>query len=74
MSQATRPTIPGVTVPESWEGVEKSRITIPVRDGSAVSALLYRPVREVEGGSPLIVAYHGGGWCLGAPAFEEVNW
>ncbi|KAF4307591.1 putative lipase 2 [Botryosphaeria dothidea] len=73
MSQAARPTIPGVTVPESWESVEKSRIMIPVRDGSAVSALLYRPVREVEGGRPLIVAYHGGGWCLGTPEFEEVN-
>lgn len=69
-----KPVVPGVTAPATMDGVEKSRITIPVRDGASIAAALYRPVTKPEAGSPLVVAFHGGGWCLGVPEMEEVNW
>ncbi|KAL1641058.1 hypothetical protein SLS58_006330 [Diplodia intermedia] len=71
LAAAPRPAIPGVSVPASMDGVEKSRITIPVRDGASIAAVLYRPTTQGGGGRPLVVALHGGGWCIGAPEFEE---
>ncbi|KAK0625702.1 AB hydrolase superfamily protein B1A11.02 [Lasiodiplodia hormozganensis] len=73
IASADKPVVPGVTAPASMDGVEKSRITIPVRDGASIAAALYRPVTKPEAGSPLVVAFHGGGWCLGVPEMEEVN-
>ncbi|KAL0257962.1 hypothetical protein SLS55_007130 [Diplodia seriata] len=73
LAAAPKPVIPGVSVPASMDGVEKSRITIPVRDGASIAAVLYRPTAQGGGGRPLVVALHGGGWCIGAPEFEEVN-
>lgn len=74
MGAANHTPVPGVNVPIHMDGVEKSRISIPVRDGSSIEALLYQPTNPPKEGSPLFVAYHGGGWCLGVPEFEEVNW
>lgn len=74
IAAADKPVVPGVTAPASMDGVEKSRITIPVRDGASIAAALYRPVTKPDAGSPLVVAFHGGGWCLGVPEMEEVNW
>ncbi|KAK7734592.1 hypothetical protein SLS57_000289 [Botryosphaeria dothidea] len=65
--------VPGVNEPANLDGVTKTRITIPVRDGSSIEALLYQPTTKPADGSPLIVAYHGGGWCVGVPESEEVN-
>lgn len=65
---------PGVNKAEAMEGVRKSRIEIPVRNGVKIFAVLYQPASAPEAGSPLIVAYHGGGWCMGVPEQEEVNW
>ncbi|EOD51436.1 putative lipase 2 protein [Neofusicoccum parvum UCRNP2] len=73
MGAANHTPVPGVNVPIHMDGVEKSRISIPVRDGSSIEALLYQPTNPPKEGSPLFVAYHGGGWCLGVPEFEEVN-
>jgi acetyl esterase/lipase len=57
----------------SLSGVEKETISIPVRDGSSIPALVYRPKTSPVDGSPLVVLYHGGGWCLGVPEMEEEN-
>ncbi|KAB2573784.1 hypothetical protein DBV05_g7586 [Lasiodiplodia theobromae] len=75
MSTAFFTPVPGVNVPTTMEGVVKSQISIPVRDGSAIGAVVYQPAKLCSQGhgGPLIVAYHGGGWCMGAPASEEVN-
>lgn len=66
--------VPGKTVPFSSQSVKKSEISIPVRDGSSIKALLYQPKQPPSGGSQLLVAYHGGGWMAGVPEFEETNW
>ncbi|KAI0151104.1 Alpha/Beta hydrolase protein [Pestalotiopsis sp. NC0098] len=62
-----------VNVVESLDGVKKKHIEIPVRDGVKIPAVLYQPESTQETGTPLIVFYHGGGWCLGIPQQEEVN-
>lgn len=46
---------------------------IPVRDGSEIIIRVYKPVTEKEGGSPLIVMFHEGGWGMGDLSDEEVN-
>jgi len=51
--------------------VKKEEILIPMRDGTSIRALTYKPSSPPTGGSPLAVLYHGGGWCLGPPEFEE---
>ncbi|KAL4861511.1 Alpha/Beta hydrolase protein [Aspergillus spectabilis] len=54
-------------------GVDKSEIRIPVRDGSRIRAILYKPQTKPVAGSPLVVLFHGGGWCIGLPEMEEPN-
>ncbi|KAF2087625.1 hypothetical protein K490DRAFT_41525 [Saccharata proteae CBS 121410] len=54
-------------------GVRKSKIKIPVRDGTEIPAVLWQPETPPKDGSPLLVTYHGGGWCMGSPEMEEVN-
>ncbi|KAK5043490.1 hypothetical protein LTR84_011932 [Exophiala bonariae] len=61
----------GHGVPPDLTGVKKSSIQIPVRDGTTISSLLYQPEHLPAGGSPLIVLYHGGGFCIGMPELEE---
>ncbi|KFY51384.1 hypothetical protein V497_09196 [Pseudogymnoascus sp. VKM F-4516 (FW-969)] len=46
---------------------------IPVRDGSEITIRVYTPVTKPEGGSPLIVMFHEGGWGMGDLTDEEVN-
>jgi len=46
---------------------------IPVRDGSEITIRIYTPVAKREGGSPLIVMFHEGGWGMGDLSDEEVN-
>ncbi|KAF5228312.1 hypothetical protein FANTH_14539, partial [Fusarium anthophilum] len=55
------------------DGINKSQIQIPVRDGSIINALLYQPVASPSSDSPLVVLFHGGGWCLGSPEMEELK-
>lgn len=38
---------------------------IRVRDGSEIPIRIYSPKEATQGGSPLIVNYHGGGWNMG---------
>ena len=46
---------------------------IPVRDGSEITIRIYKPMTKNEGGSPLIVMFHEGGWGMGDLSDEEVN-
>ncbi|KIX02936.1 uncharacterized protein Z518_06486 [Rhinocladiella mackenziei CBS 650.93] len=51
--------------------VKQTELQYPTRDGSKVRAKLHQPTTPPEGGSPLIVMFHGGGFCIGAPEGEE---
>nr|RBQ97552.1 hypothetical protein FVER53263_20481 [Fusarium verticillioides] len=57
--------------PVNLEGIEKSEIHIPVRDRSNIRTLIYKPKASLSSDSPLVILYHGGGWCLGTAEFEE---
>lgn len=54
-------------------GIEEVDITAPARDGYQIPVRVYKPETPPAGGSPLIVFYHGGGFCLGGLENEEVN-
>lgn len=51
--------------------VKQSELEYPTRDGTKVRAKLYQPSQTPLNGSPLILMYHGGGFCVGAPEGEE---
>lgn len=51
--------------------IKQSELRYPTRDGQMIRAKLYQPVQTPSGGSPLIVMFHGGGFCVGAPESEE---
>ena len=47
---------------------------VPTRDGSSIRVRVYQPVEgSPEGGSPLILAYHEGGWSMGDLTDEDMN-
>ena len=60
-----------MTEAPDYTGVRKETIQIPVRDGTSIPAILYRPEQPPANGSPLIVMYHAGGFCIGFPEMEE---
>lgn len=41
------------------------------RDGTKMRVKVYQPTEPPNRGSPLIVMYHGGGFCIGNPEGEE---
>lgn len=43
----------------------------PASDGRKLRARLYQPATTPAEGSPLIVMFHGGGFCIGTPEGEE---
>jgi len=51
--------------------VKQTEVQYPTSDGSKIRAKLYQPTNPPKEGSPLIVMYHGGGFCIGAPEGEE---
>lgn len=51
--------------------VKQTELQYPTRDGIRIRAKLYQPVTVPKDRSPLIVMYHGGGFCVGAPESEE---
>lgn len=53
--------------------VEEKDWKVPVRDGAEIRVRIYTPVLKKEGGSPLIVMFHEGGWGMGDLSDEEVN-
>ncbi len=46
---------------------------VPTRDGSEITVRIYTPDKGSEGGNPLSVMFHGGGYCLGDLDSEELN-
>jgi acetyl esterase/lipase len=61
-------TIPNITAALSVEDRQ-----IPTRDGSKITVRIYTPHKEVQGGHPLLVIFHGGGFCIGGLETEEMN-
>lgn len=59
----------GVVKLPDWTGVSKTALQIPVRDGTTLRAVLYRPSTAPPG--PLAVYFHGGGWTFGWPEAWE---
>ncbi|MBT0962240.1 alpha/beta hydrolase [Denitromonas iodatirespirans] len=51
-----------------------TEVPIPRGDGSVLMARLYRPLQAASGQIlPLLVFYHGGGWCVGdVPSYDVV--
>jgi hypothetical protein len=54
------------------EGIVEEDTTVVARDGYEIPVRLYKPKTPMDG-SPLIVIYHGGGFCLGDLSNEELN-
>jgi acetyl esterase/lipase len=51
-----------------------AQLTVPAsRDGHPIPIRTYVPKVAPEGGSPLIVVFHGGGFCIGDMDAEEAN-
>jgi acetyl esterase/lipase len=61
----------GIISPHDWSGCHKDEIQIPVRDGTKIRAIVYRPGGEKTETGPLFVYYHGGGWTFGMPEAVE---
>ncbi|EOA85978.1 uncharacterized protein SETTUDRAFT_161671 [Exserohilum turcica Et28A] len=53
--------------------VALSEIQYPARDGAMIRAKLYQPKMPPKNGSPLIVFFHSGGFCVGSPEGEELT-
>ncbi|KAJ9643676.1 hypothetical protein H2204_001821 [Knufia peltigerae] len=51
--------------------IKQTELQYPTRDGSYIRAKLYQPVDLRKERSPLIVMYHGGGFCFGDVEDEE---
>jgi len=56
----------------SISGVNENDHQVSVRDGSKITCRTYQPESPPSGGSPLVVIYHGGGWCIGGLENEEL--
>jgi acetyl esterase/lipase len=48
-------------------------LQIPTRDHSQITLRIYRPKSAQSGGAPILVMYHGGGFCLGGLDNETLN-
>jgi acetyl esterase/lipase len=47
---------------------------VTVRDGTTIRVRVYQPVGgPPEGGSPLVMMYHEGGWSMGDLTDEDMN-
>lgn len=60
--------IPG-EVPEVAERMAK----VPMRDGHEIDVKIYNPKSPPKQGSPLVVMFHEGGWCMGDLTDEDLN-
>ncbi|KAI9870595.1 MAG: hypothetical protein M1830_004066 [Pleopsidium flavum] len=61
------------SVPNTTAALSEEDRQIPTRDGTEITVRVYTPDKEVQGGHPLFVMFHGGGFCLGALDSEELN-
>lgn len=56
------------------EHVTETMHEVPARDGYRIRVRVYQPVAgPPEGGSPLIVMFHEGGWAMGDLTDEDLN-
>ncbi|KAI8711899.1 Abhydrolase-3 domain-containing protein [Fusarium sp. LHS14.1] len=55
---------------DAGDSVYEKEISIPVRDGASIGALVYGPRNGPEGGNPLAIFIHGGGFILGIAEME----
>lgn len=46
---------------------------VSCRDGHLARCLVYKPATPPPQGSPLVVLYHGGGFCFGSPEMDAIN-
>lgn len=51
--------------------IKQTEMSYTARDGHQNRAKLFQPTTPPAGGSPLIVMFHGGGFCIGDPEGEE---
>ena len=51
--------------------LKRSEIHYTTSDGTKMRGLLFQPTSPPQAGAPLVVMFHGGGFCLGAPESEE---
>lgn len=54
------------------EGIKENDHQVPMRDGYKITCRTYTPENPPSGGSPLVVMYHGGGFCIGGLENEEL--
>ncbi|KAE9976275.1 hypothetical protein BLS_002149 [Venturia inaequalis] len=55
------------------ENVEEEDITVAARDGYPIPVRIYKPTPPPAGGSPLVIAYHGGGFTMCDLESEQDN-
>lgn len=48
-------------------------IFVTSRDGNPIRCLVYKPVYTQPEGCPLLVFFHGGGFCFGAAEMDAIN-
>lgn len=53
------------------KGIKQQELYYTTRDGRKIRAKLYQPTEPPKEGCPLVVFFHGGGFCIGAPEGEE---
>ncbi|KIW03885.1 uncharacterized protein PV09_05178 [Verruconis gallopava] len=73
LSEAKRKQQAAAGLVETPLDIKEEDITVTARDGYLIPVRTYKPKDPPEGGSPLIVLYHGGGFCLGDLQNEELN-
>ena len=56
---------------EPPKSIKQTEMTYTTRDGHKNRAKLFQPATPPKEGSPLIVMFHGGGFCIGSPEGEE---
>lgn len=62
--------IPG-PIPDT---VVESTHQVPTRDGNSIVVKIYQPkTGPPEGGSPLVLMFHEGGFCMGDLTDEDMN-
>ena len=54
------------------DGVQETDHQVPMRDGHKITCRVYSPSSPPSAGSPLVVIYHGGGFCIGGLENEEL--
>jgi acetyl esterase/lipase len=61
------------TVVEGSSTIAEEDLQIPTSDQSQITLRIYRSESTQSGGAPILVMYHGGGFCLGGLDNETLN-